>query len=123
MSSASTTPKSSKRPRSIAELATAAQVYPWDPTKSLKEILITTSALKKSGDKYRDEGDLESAFVDYARAATIVLERIPQHVSYPDLSSVHRHNLSLVSVLTGRLFDPLTLLCRMETTSWTGSDS
>ncbi|KAH7106868.1 Mov34-domain-containing protein [Auriculariales sp. MPI-PUGE-AT-0066] len=102
MSSTSTNPSTAltaagqgRAPRSIAELGKAAQGFPYDGSKSLKEILITTSALKKAGDRHRDEGDLEAAFISYARAATIVLERIPSHVSYQELTSVHRHNLNL----------------------------
>ncbi|EJD51825.1 Mov34-domain-containing protein [Auricularia subglabra TFB-10046 SS5] len=82
-------------PRSIAELAKAAQSYPYDGTKSLKDILVGASALRKQGDQYAVDGDLENAFICYARAATIVVERVPTHSNYRELSHVHRHNLTL----------------------------
>ncbi|KZV96042.1 hypothetical protein EXIGLDRAFT_833964 [Exidia glandulosa HHB12029] len=82
-------------PRSITELAKVAQGYAYDGSRSLKDILVGASALKKEGDRLAQEGDLENAFINYARAATIVVDRVPTHVSYHDLSTVHRHNLKL----------------------------
>ena len=45
-----------------------------------------------------EQGDLELAFVQFAMASTIVLQKIPAHPDYwAYSSSTQRHNLSLVS--------------------------
>lgn len=47
-----------------------------------------------------DAGDLEAAFVEFAKAATIILEKLPTHKEYYTLlSPTQRHNLGIVSVV------------------------
>ncbi|KAI0264044.1 hypothetical protein BGY98DRAFT_1044115 [Russula aff. rugulosa BPL654] len=71
------------RPHSIGELAERAkQILGEDPKPDAKS--------------FQEQGDLESAFVEYAKAATIVLEKIPAHPDYRVLlSTTQRHNMGL----------------------------
>lgn len=47
-----------------------------------------------------DAGDLEAAFVEFAKAATIILEKLPTHKEYYTLlSPTQRHNLGIVSIV------------------------
>jgi STAM-binding protein len=65
---------------------------------------------RRAGKAYVEANDLESAFVEYAKAATIVLEKLPSHREYyTTLNSEQRHNLGLVSSLFiyGRRVSPI----------------
>ncbi|TFY76569.1 hypothetical protein EWM64_g7444 [Hericium alpestre] len=84
------------RPLSIAELAERAKADPWDSQKPLKHWLRTAESSRSAGKRYAEQGDLENAFVELARAATIVLERLPAHQDYRVLlNSQQRHNMGL----------------------------
>ncbi|KAH8827112.1 hypothetical protein DL96DRAFT_1232990 [Flagelloscypha sp. PMI_526] len=84
------------RPSSIQELANEAVQNNWDPSKDLKFYLKQAEKFRKVGKEYADSGDIESAFIEYARAATLVLEKLPQHKDYHTmLSKQQRQNLSL----------------------------
>lgn len=88
------------RPATIAELAERARDDLWDPSKALKFWLRTAEKRRRAGKTYEEAGDLESAFVEYAKAATIVLEKLPSHRDYHGmLNAEQRHNLGLVSVM------------------------
>ncbi|KAG6336177.1 hypothetical protein ID866_2915 [Astraeus odoratus] len=94
---------SSRRPLSIAELADRALNNPWDPTRGLKQWLKAADGFRKAGRAYVDAGELEAAFVEYAKAATIILEKLPTHKEYYTLlSATQRYNLGLVSVTNGQ---------------------
>lgn len=87
------------RPRSIAELASLAQLNLWDPSKPLKHWLRTAEKARKVGSQHVEAGNLEAAFIEFARAATIVLDRLPSHSEYHALLNAdQRANLAAVSV-------------------------
>ena len=86
------------RPRSIAELATEANEGLWEPSKPLKHWLRTAEKARKNGNAHVEAGDYELAFIEYARAATLVLEKLPTHREYQTLlTATQRANLGLVS--------------------------
>jgi len=87
------------RPATIAELADKSREDLWDPNKHLKHWLRTAELARKSGKQYAESGDYERSFVQLARAATIILEKMPTHKDYHTLlSASQRHNLVLVSL-------------------------
>lgn len=89
---------SPRRPYCIAELADRATHNLWDPSKGLKQWLKAADGFRKAGRACYDAGDLEAAFVEYAKAATIILEKLPSHKEYVTLlTATQRHNLGLVS--------------------------
>ena len=89
------------RPATIAELAEKSRQDPWDRNKSLKHWLRTAELARKAGKQFAEDGDYERSFVQLARAATIILERMPTHKDYHTLLSAdQRRNLVLVSPST-----------------------
>lgn len=89
---------SPRRPFCIAELANHATHNLWDPSKGLKQWLKAADGFRKAGRAYHEAGDLEAAFVEFAKAATIILEKLPSHKEYFTLlTATQRHNLGLVS--------------------------
>ncbi|KAG6380430.1 hypothetical protein JVT61DRAFT_8564 [Boletus reticuloceps] len=87
---------SPRRPFCIAELANRATHNLWDPSKGLKQWLKTADGFRKAGRAYHEAGDLEAAFVEFAKAATIILEKLPSHKEYFTLlTATQRHNLGL----------------------------
>ena len=94
------------RPATIAELADKSREDLWDPNKHLKHWLRTAELARKSGKQYAENGDYERSFVQLARAATIILEKMPTHKDYDTLlTGNQRHNLILVG-LSSLLFLP-----------------
>ncbi|KAI8989095.1 hypothetical protein BD414DRAFT_415188 [Trametes punicea] len=88
------------RPATIAELAAQAQENLWDPTKGLKHWLRAAEKARRTGDQLVQAQDYEGAFVEYAKAATIVLEKLPTHREYEVLLNPdQRSNLGMVSLL------------------------
>ncbi|KDQ56523.1 hypothetical protein JAAARDRAFT_36016 [Jaapia argillacea MUCL 33604] len=87
----------STRPQTISELVQRALEEPFDSFKELNDYL-------RAAEKARDAGrdaiiacDLENAFVQFAKAATIVLEWLPAHRDYTTLlTPSQKHNLGLV---------------------------
>ncbi|KAI6096144.1 hypothetical protein F5141DRAFT_1221083 [Pisolithus sp. B1] len=89
-----TTP--ARRPLSIAELADRALNNLWDPSRGLKQWLRAADGFRKAGRSYADAGDLEAAFIEFAKAATVILEKLPTHKEYYTLlTGTQRHNLGL----------------------------
>lgn len=89
---------SPRRPFCIAELADRATHNLWDPSKGLKQWLKAADGFRKAGRAYHEAGDPEAAFVEFAKAATIILEKLPSHKEYFTLlTAAQRHNLGLVS--------------------------
>ena len=88
-----------KRPASIAELAEMAKLDLWDDTKDIKDYLRIANIYRKEGKECAKKGDLEGAFVQLARAATLVLEKLPMHRDYNGtLKAIQRQNLALVRI-------------------------
>ncbi|EJD34835.1 hypothetical protein AURDEDRAFT_176126 [Auricularia subglabra TFB-10046 SS5] len=80
------------------------ETYPYDGTKNLKDILVGASALRKLGGQHAADGDLENAFICYARAAAIVVQRVSTHELRPtlsDLSEKHQAQAKQASHETG----------------------
>jgi hypothetical protein len=95
-----TTPKlespSRRRPAKISELAERATV-PWDESKEFKYYLRLAEKHRRDGKEYARSGDMENAFVELSKAATLVLEKLPEHPDYNvKLYPDQRHNLRLV---------------------------
>lgn len=87
-----------RRPASIAELAERAKVDVWDDSREFKHHLRAAEKYRREGKECAKKGDLETAFVQLARAATLVLEKLPSHRDYNTVLNVNqRHNLGLVS--------------------------
>ncbi|KAG9310123.1 hypothetical protein JVU11DRAFT_9736 [Chiua virens] len=87
---------SPRRPFCIAELADRATQNLWDPSTRLKQWLKAADGFRKAGRTYHEAGDLEAAFVEFAKAATIILEKLPSHKEYYTLlTATQRHNLGL----------------------------
>jgi len=89
------------RPATIAELAERASHNLWDDsassTKDFKAYLRLAERYRKEGKDAAKKGDYEHAFVMLAKAATLVLEKLPSHRDYQTvLSASQRANLSLV---------------------------
>ncbi|KAH9903372.1 hypothetical protein C8Q73DRAFT_674442 [Cubamyces lactineus] len=96
------------RPATIAELAAQAQQNLWDPNIGLKHWLRTAEKARRLGDQLVKDNDYEGAFVEYAKAATIVLEKLPTHREYDTLLNAdQRSNLGMVSLLSFYMADTL----------------
>jgi hypothetical protein len=86
-----------RRPSTIAELAERARDSRWDDSLSVKQALRAAHRYRNAGYAHIDNGDLEMGFVELARAATIVMEKIPAHKDYQTaLSPTMRKNLGSV---------------------------
>ncbi|KAI0298362.1 hypothetical protein B0F90DRAFT_713962 [Multifurca ochricompacta] len=87
------------RPHSIAELAELAKQSFGDDTRPFKAWLRIAENARRDAKSFQEQGDIESAFVEFAKAATIVLEKIPSHPDYRVLlSSTQRHNMGLMNL-------------------------
>jgi hypothetical protein len=87
------------RPAAIEELGKLAGIDHWDPSKSVKHWLKAGESHRRTGKAYVAAHNLESAFVEYGKAATIVIEKLPSHPEYfTKLSIEQRHNLGLVGL-------------------------
>lgn len=106
------------RPASIGELAEYATRFEWDASRDLKHCLRMAESSRNRARAYQTAGDLESAFVFFARAATIALEKLPAHPQYSSaLTSSQRDNLGLV-----RSFQrPCTLTDDIDVAEWSGN--
>jgi STAM-binding protein len=89
---------STSRPRSIAEMAEMAKDSLGDGDFPFKTWLRIAENARRSAKTYREQDELESAFVEYAKAAIISLEKIPGHPDYTiRLNSTQRHDMNFVS--------------------------
>ncbi|CAE7130661.1 unnamed protein product [Rhizoctonia solani] len=76
----------SRRPFSIAELAARSRPTGYDATKSLKDLLRIANSECNAGDNARSTGDVEFAFIHYAKASTLMLEELPGHPKFVELT-------------------------------------
>ncbi|TFL07342.1 hypothetical protein BDV98DRAFT_557700 [Pterulicium gracile] len=87
---------SSRRPSSILELAQLAQRDAYDLTKPLKHYLRLAEKHRAAARDALQREDLEAAFVEFAKAATLVLEKLPKHAEFKTLlNESQRANLDL----------------------------
>lgn len=92
---------SQRRPASIGELAEKALDIDWDPSREFKHCLRMAERARNQARASLEQGDLEVAFMLFARAATIALDKLPTHPSYAtSLTELQRNNLGLVSCHT-----------------------
>jgi STAM-binding protein len=98
------TPRPKRRPASIAELAQRAKDDAYDERREIKQHLRDAEKYRRTAKELVKAGDLETAFVEFAKAATLVLEKLPTHRDYlTTLNKEQRSNLALVSTpLRGR---------------------
>ena len=88
------------RPSSINELVERAFTNLWDPTKDFKHWLRVAERSRNTGREYAAMGDLENAFVEYAKAATLILDKMPSHGEYAKrLNPTQKESLTLVCFL------------------------
>ncbi|KAJ1301286.1 hypothetical protein OPQ81_003691 [Rhizoctonia solani] len=80
----------SRRPFSIAELAARSRPTGYDPSKSLKDLLRIATAERNAGDNARAAGDVEAAFIHYAKASTLMLEELPGHPKFLELTQAQK---------------------------------
>ena len=75
---------------------------PQDKDKAkLKDYLRIAEKYRKEGKELAKQGDLEAAFVLLAKAATLVLEKLPKHRDYYTLlNDEQQNNLALVCILS-----------------------
>ncbi|PFH48335.1 hypothetical protein AMATHDRAFT_115904, partial [Amanita thiersii Skay4041] len=82
-------------PPTVHELAERALDNLYDENKPLKHYLRVAERYRKDAKDYYSKGDLENAFILFARAATLVLDKLPTHRDYYTLlSTTQRSNLS-----------------------------
>jgi hypothetical protein len=112
-SAAQRTPRPYRRPASIAELAARAQSGLYDETRDLKYHLRAAEKNRRTAKELHKAGDLEAAFVEYAKAATLVLEKLPSHRDYSSLTSEQQRNLGLVRPSICHYKLALPLLCEL----------
>ena len=85
------------RPSSAEELAQRALINIWDPNKDFKHWLRVAERCRNTGKDYVMMGDLENAFVEYVRAASLILDKMPLHKDYMTrLSAQQRESLTAV---------------------------
>jgi hypothetical protein len=91
-------PGFTRNPHSIEELAERMKQNLGENPRPFKTWLRIAENARRDAKTFQEQGDLDSAFVEYAKAATIVLEKIPAHPDYRVLlSTTQRHNMGLVS--------------------------
>ena len=86
------------RPHTLAELVEMAKQSLGDDVRPFKAWLRIAETARRDAKGFQERSDLKSAFIEFARAATIVLEKIPSHADYKVLlSQTQRYNMGLVS--------------------------
>ena len=86
------------RSHPISELAELATRSLGDVSRPLKIWLQTAENVLQDAKRFHEQGNLESAFVEYTKAAMIAIGKIPSHADYwVLLSTTQRYNISLVS--------------------------
>ncbi|KAF8752064.1 USP8 dimerization domain [Rhizoctonia solani] len=77
----------SRRPFSIAELAARSRPTGYDASRSLKDLLRIATAERNAGDDARAAGNVEAAFIHFAKASTLMLEELPGHPKFAELTN------------------------------------
>ncbi|ESK85600.1 endosome-associated ubiquitin isopeptidase [Moniliophthora roreri MCA 2997] len=85
-----------RRPSSIAELAVKARNHVLKENQPIKYYLKHAESNRREGMRLAEAGDLENAFIAFARTASLVLETLPMHSEYKTvLDEKQRTNLNL----------------------------
>ena len=107
----------STKPATITALVERALENIWDERKELKHFLRIAERSRKDGKEFVKQGDLENAFVSFARAATLVVEKLPTHRDYSKfLDESQRQNLLLVCDLAIFQIDKSQEFCHPHST-------
>lgn len=86
------------RPHTVEELEERVKQALYDDARSLKTWFLIGKNASRGAKTFYKQGELELDYEEYAKAATIVLEKIPAHPDYRVfLSNVQRHNMRMVS--------------------------
>lgn len=88
----------SRRPFSIQELAARSRPTGYDPSKSLKDLLRIATAERDAGEAAKAAGNIETAFIHFAKASTLMLEDLPTHPKFAELTASQKDAVILVSV-------------------------
>ena len=86
----------SKRPLTIEELDARARDDLWDGKEALGHYLTIAGRFRNDGNNLQARGDHESAYVQFAKAAALVVDKIPLHRGYMNLSAEKKRNLATV---------------------------
>jgi len=89
-------PSRSKRPLTMEELKSRVPDDLWDGKETLGYYLALAGRFRNNGNDLQERGDHESAYVQFANAAALVLEVIPHHREYTNLSAEKQRNLATV---------------------------
>ncbi|KAG6875494.1 hypothetical protein C0992_003586 [Termitomyces sp. T32_za158] len=93
---------SDSRPPTITHLAKIALDNLWDDSKDLKYWLRMAEKLRKDAQSCYGDGDLQTAFIKFARAATLVMEHLPLHRDFKSLlTEEQRHEIHEKSLKNG----------------------
>ena len=84
------------RPRSFEEIEELSKPTAYDPERSFKDQLRAIDTLRDQSIYHRKKGDLENAFIFMARAAGVVVEKLPFHSQYDILSDQQKIDLAAV---------------------------
>ncbi|KAG9122757.1 hypothetical protein FRC07_000726, partial [Ceratobasidium sp. 392] len=75
-----------KRPLSVEELLNQSRPTGYDPDKPLDDLLQIATTEHSVGKQAETAGDLESAFIHFARASTLMTEELPTHPKFVELT-------------------------------------
>ena len=85
-----------KRPLTMEELDARARDDLWDEKETLGHYLAIAGRFRKHGNDLQTQGDYENAYVQFAKAAALVLEKMPFHREYKEISAEKQRNLATV---------------------------
>jgi hypothetical protein len=86
-------------PASIDELARRLNDSDYyDKNRELKYHLLNVEDYRRSAEELVDFNDLANAYVQFGKAATLVIEKLPTHRDYHFLTTEHRQSLAQVRV-------------------------
>ncbi|KAF8596164.1 hypothetical protein BDV93DRAFT_455374 [Ceratobasidium sp. AG-I] len=86
-----------RRPLSIQELATRSRPTGYDPSMSLKDLIRLATAERDAGERAIAAGSIETAFIHFAKASTLMLEDLPTHPLYAELTHTQKNAVVVVS--------------------------
>ena len=104
------------RPHSIEELAKISGQAKYDRFGDIKQDLRYAEVYLAEGKKDLEAGDLEWAFIHFARTATLVLQRMPTNAHYNEMKQAHRDTLADVS--SAPLHVTLLLMTECPSQEW-----
>jgi hypothetical protein len=106
------TPRRTPRhtPRSIVELTEVAEQSLDDVLPSITWVRMAENA-RREAESFYEQGEFESAFIEFTRAVTILRDKIPTPDNRSPLTSTGRYHISTVSHLYSLVPRLLPLVC------------